>query len=123
MQNVYFKGSETAGSVAKITQPQVKRYEKPAEQTPPVDTVSFRGKDDTSESIGKTAVGILAAAALIVGGLGYAKKADWVGKIKNAKVKDFADKITEPCYNLCHKTKEFALKYYNKAKDFFSKKS
>ena len=67
----------------------------------------------------------LAAAALIVGGLGYAHKADVVGKLKDGKVKDFlkkADKITEPCHKFCSKVKEFCQKYYEKIKEFFNKK-
>ena len=43
--------------------------------------------------------------------------------IKNEKVKDFANKMTEPCYNVCKKTKDFVIKYYEKVKNYFSKKS
>ena len=125
MNNIYFKGSETSGSVAKVNLAQTRKCAVP-EKTPPKDTVSFRGnmdKSDSAESIGKVAAGLVAAAALIVGGLGYAKKADWVSKIKNEKVKDFANKMTEPCYNVCKKTKDFVIKYYEKVKNYFSKKS
>lgn len=126
MNNIYFQGSETAGSVAKIMQPQAKRYEKPVDQTLQSDTVSFRGnmdKSDSAESIGKTIAGIVILASLITGGLGYAHKANWAEKLKSEKFKKFITKITEPCYNLCHKTKEATVKYYNKVKNLFNKKS
>ena len=125
MNNIYFKGSEAAGSVAKISQPQAKRYEKPAEQTLQTDTVNFRGHagDSAAESAGKTIAGLAILAAAIVGGFGYAHKAGWIGKLKNENVKNFLTKMSEPCYNACHKTKEFAMKYYDKVKNFFTKKS
>ncbi len=126
MNSVCFQGSEAAGSVAKVYQPQAKKFEQPVEQTLQNDTVSFRGnkdKNDSAESVGKALAGILALTALIIGGLGYAHKENWAGKLKNEKVKNTITKIAEPCYKLCHKTKEFAVKYYNKAKEFFTKKS
>ena len=127
MNNVSFYGGETAGSIGKRNlNPQ--KYNASPEQTPIndcPDIVCFKGKEKNN---GSSVLGGLAAvivlAGLAVGGLGYAHKADLVGKLKDGKFKDFlrkSDKITEPCHNLCRKVKEFCLKYYNKIKDFFSK--
>ena len=126
MYNVYFKGSETAGSIAKTNLAQTRRCAVTDTSTPDKDAVCFRGnmdKSDSAESVGKVFAGIAAAAVLIAGGLGYAHKAGWVNKIKSEKVKEFVSKMSEPCYNTCHKTKEYAVKYYDKIKNFFNKKS
>ena len=80
-------------------------------------------KKDSAEDIGKAFAGIAILAAVITGGLGYAHKAKWADKLKDGKMKTYINKVTEPCYNLCRKTKEFTIKYYNKIKDYFSKKS
>ena len=121
---VSFHGGETSGSVAKRNLNSTFRRQNIIEQAP--DKLSFKGKsEDNASSFGKGLIMTLAAAALIVGGLGYAHKADVVGKLKDGKVKDFlkkADKITEPCYKFCSKVKEFCQKYYEKIKEFFNKK-
>ena len=121
---VSFHGGETSGSVAKRNLNSTFRRQNIVEQAP--DKLSFKGKsEDNASSFGKGLIMTLAAAALIVGGLGYAHKADVVGKLKDGKVKDFlkkADKITEPCYKFCSKVKEFCQKYYEKIKEFFNKK-
>ena len=126
MNNVSFYGSETSGSVAKRNLAPQKR-ETISGQTCG-DTVCFRGKDksESAESIGKTIAGLALIACAIIGGLGYAHKTNAIGKLKDGKIKNFlekSNKITEPCYNLCSKTKDFAVKYYNKVKDYFTKKS
>lgn len=121
---VSFHGGETSGSVAKRNLNSTFRRQNIIEQAP--DKLSFKGKsEDNASSFGKGLIMTLAAAALIVGGLGYAHKADVVGKLKDGKVKDFlkkADKITEPCHKFCSKVKEFCQKYYEKIKEFFNKK-
>lgn len=121
---VSFQGGETSGSVAKRNLNSTFRRQNIVEQAP--DKLSFKGKsEDNASSFGKGFIMTLATAALIVGGLGYAHKADVVGKLKDGKVKDFlkkADKITEPCYKFCSKVKEFCQKYYEKIKEFFNKK-
>lgn len=121
---VSFQGGETSGSVAKRNLNSTFRRQNIIEQAP--DKLSFKGKsEDNASSFGKGLIMTLAAAALIVGGLGYAHKADVVGKLKDGKVKDFlkkADKITEPCHKFCSKVKEFCQKYYEKIKEFFNKK-
>lgn len=121
---VSFHGGETSGSVAKRNLNSTFRRQNIVEQAP--DKLSFKGKsEDNASSFGKGLIMTLAAAALIVGGLGYAHKADVVGKLKDGKVKDFlkkADKITEPCHKFCSKVKEFCQKYYEKIKEFFNKK-
>ena len=126
MNNVSFLGGETAGSLAnrKI---HYMCEQIPNPQTPPKDVVNFKGKDyeEKSESMASAIFGVIASAALIIGGLGLAHKYDVVGKLKDGKIKDFlrkSDKITEPCHKLCSKTKEYAIKYYNQIKEWFNKK-
>ena len=124
MNVVSFRGGETSGSVAKRNLNNTNPKENIPEQTS--DKLSFKGKDnDDGTSIGKGLLLTLAAAALIIGGLGYAHKTDVVGKIKDGnKLKNIlrkTDKITEPCHKLCSKIKELCSKYYNKIKGFFGK--
>lgn len=110
------KGAESAGSIAKlpITEPINK------------DIVSFKGYDreeKKSSFLGKL-LGLTVLSAAVIAGLGYAHKTNIIDKIKNQKLHDLlknSDKITEPCYNLCVKTKNFCTEYYNKAKNYFSK--
>lgn len=107
--NVAFcRGGETTGSVGK--RPAVddnKQLVKPASfDTVEIgDTVNFRGRGDEKSSIGGKILKTGMLAALVVGGLGYAHKADLVGKLKNGKIKDIlkkSDVITKPCYEACH---------------------
>ena len=128
MNNVSFMGGEAAGSIAKTGKTELSpqpRYNAVPEQAP--DKVCFKGRDhdDGIPFLGSLAK-LAAAAVVIIGALGYAHKANVVGKLKDGKLKDFlrkSDKITEPCHKWCSKTKEFGTKYYNKVKEFFSKKS
>ena len=127
MNYVSFYGSETSGSVAKRNLAPQKRETISGQQCG--DSVCFRGnadKSDTAESVGKSIVGLALFAAAVIGGLGYVHKTNAIGKLNDGKIKTFlekSNKITKQCYNLCHKTKDFAIKYYNKVKDFFTKKS
>lgn len=106
INHVSFYGGETAGSVGKRNlEPQVQIT------TPGKDTVNFRGRDyDEESSTMGTFLGFIGAAALIIGGLGYAHKSGVIGKIKNAKIQNFANKISEPCHNLCSKIKHLFKK-------------
>lgn len=120
MNSISFCGGETSGSVGKRNLDVVRKNNIQI-QTPQADTVNFRGRDDDESSAGSTIVTLLGAAALIIGGLGYAHKAGLVGKIKNAKVQDFAEKITKPCHNLCSKVKNFGTDCYDKIMKIFKK--
>ena len=108
------KGAESAGSIAIQAEPINK------------DIVSFKGYDreeKKSSFLGKL-LGLTVLSAAVIAGLGYAHKTNIIDKIKNQKLHDIlknSDKITEPCYNLCVKTKNFCTEYYNKAKNYFSK--
>jgi len=106
INQVSFYGGETAGSVGKRNlDPQIQIT------TPAQDTVNFQGRDyDEGSSATGTILGFIGAAALIIGGLGYAHKSGLTGKIKNAKIQDFANKISEPCHNLCSKIKHLFKK-------------
>lgn len=144
MNNISFCGGETAGSIAKlnndstttIIEPKVGFRGKGSEtsggiakqsidKTPEEDTVSFKGhKYEEKSSWGGKILGLLLLAGATVFGLGYAHKTNAVNKIKNENIKNFlknSDKITEPCYDACCKTKDFFTKYYNKAKSHFDK--
>ena len=91
---VSFQGGETSGSVAKRNLNSTFRRQNIVEQAP--DKLSFKGKsEDNASSFGKGFIMTLATAALIVGGLGYAHKADVVGKLKDGKVKDFTKQEIE----------------------------
>ncbi len=145
MNSINFRGGETAGSIAKINNKQdnqtidansvVNFRGKGAEsagsiaiQAEPInkDIVSFKGYDreeKKSSFLGKL-LGLTVLSAAVIAGLGYAHKTNIIDKIKNQKLHDIlknSDKITEPCYNLCVKTKNFCTEYYNKAKNYFSK--
>lgn len=145
MNSINFRGGETAGSIAKINNKQdnqtidansvVNFRGKGAEsagsiaiQAEPInkDIVSFKGYDreeKKSSFLGKL-LGLTVIAATVIAGLGYAHKTKIIDKIKNQKLHDLlknSNKITEPCYNLCVKTKNFCTEYYNKAKNYFSK--
>lgn len=130
MYNVSFFGSgETTGSVSKqpIRQVVTTDDEPVIATQPKEDTVCFRGveKNDKKDSVAGKLVGGLTIAGLIVAGLACAHKYDVVGKLKDGKFKDYmrkTDVVTEPCHNACHKVKEFSIKYYNKVKDYFTKK-
>lgn len=144
MNNISFCGGETSGSIAKlnndsnttIIEPKINFRGQGAETvgsiskrnvdtTPSKDTLAFKGHNDKKESSwGGKLVGLLLLAGATVFGLGYAHKTNAVNKIKNEKIKDFlknSNKVTEPCYNVCCKTKDFFIKYYDKAKAHFNK--
>lgn len=143
MNSISFCGGETAGSVAKlnndstttIIEPKISFRAQGAETagsiskqnidtTPAKDTLTFKGRDEKKSSVAGTLFGLVLLAGATIFGLGYAHKTNAVSKIKNEKIKDFfknSNKITEPCYNACCKTKDFFTKYYDKAKAHFSK--
>lgn len=129
MYSVSFYGSgETTGSVSKKPIGQVVTTEKPTLiETPKTDTVCFRGSDNAENKDSKTGkiIGGLALAGLVFAGLACAHKYDVVGKLKDGKFKDYlrkTDVVTEPCHKACSKIKDTSVKYYNKVKDYFSKK-
>ena len=81
------------------------------------DTVSFMGSSD-SENTGISNIvkvfGVATCAALAIAGMGYAHKADLVGKMSDGKFKDIlrkTDIITEPCHKICSKIKQFVQKH------------
>lgn len=89
------------------------------------DTVNFRGKnnqENKNSSVFGTILGIGAAAAIIVGGLGLAHKYNVLDKINNADVKKYLGKVTEPCYKWCSTLTKFCRENYQKILDKFSKK-
>ena len=123
MDVVSFHGGETTGSVGVKTNNQIRKnpIETPL-QTPGGDTVNFRGKDyEESSSAGSTLLKGLTSIAVVVGALGIAHKKNVFGKIKNANIRKLIEKVTEPCYKICHKVKELVMSAYNKVKDKFSK--
>ncbi len=123
MNYVSFYGSETAGSVGKRNL-NTTRKETIQNISPRYDNVSFRGHKEES-SFTATLLKTITGIAVLIGGIGLAHKANLSGAIKNKKFKNIlnkSNKITEPCYNICHKAKELGIQGYNKIKDFFSKK-
>lgn len=122
MNGISFYGGETAGSVAKrnVNNLRFNEVSTPV-QTPKSDTVNFRGRDDEGSSVGSTIGKFAFWTALIVGGLGFAHKKDWVSKIKNQNLQKYAEKITKPCYEACIKVKDMSIKLYEKIKNIFSK--
>lgn len=113
---------ETTGSVGYKSfhaEPEIKL------ETLDKDTVNFRGKDNQenkSSSVFGTILGIGATAAIVIGGLGLAHKYNIFDKINNAKFKEYAGKVTEPCYNWCSSVTKFCKENYQKIADKFSKK-
>ena len=88
MNKISFCGGETAGSVANRKLNYL-REQIPKPQTPPQDTVNFKGRDyeEKSGSVFSGILGTIAAAAIIVGGLGLAHKYNVVEKLKDGKIK------------------------------------
>lgn len=120
MHSVSFSGSETAGSVGVRNINNIRRN--PIQiQTPACDTVSFKGRDDDEPSFASTLVKGAASIAVVIGALGLAHKKNVFGKIKNTNIKKYINKATQPCYNICHKAKDFVISIYNKIKGKFSK--
>ena len=125
MNYVSFNGCETSGSIGKRNLNVVRDGVGIVQTSPKSDTVSFRGRDDNDSSAGSVLFKALASIAVVVGGLGLAHKANLAGKFKNAKIKNImnkANRITEPCYNICRKVKTLCLEGYGKFKGFFGKK-
>lgn len=136
MNSISFYGGESCGSIgSKINtskqecagsvgvreqEPEIKL------QTLDKDTVCFRGQDENSTKKKSSVFGTLlctgAAAAIIIGGLGYAHKNKIADKIKNKTIKKYFNVVAEPCYKACAKTKGYAIKGYDKVKGFFSGK-
>lgn len=135
MYNVSFQGrGETTGSVAYRMNQKPTQPVEPNVQTcphgnldcPSCDTVSFHGKE-YGEKKKKTSPwliigGVVAAAGLAVGGLGYLHK--YAGKIGNKTIKGWVDKcepVTKKCHEWCHSIKSTTTEWWNKI--FKSKKS
>lgn len=124
MYAVSFSGGETTGSVGVRSNKQI--LKDPLEilpQTPGGDAINFRGQDyeEYSPSAGATLLKGLASTVLAVGALGLIHKHNVLDKIKNDKVKNYIEKVTEPCYKICHKAKELVTSAYDKVNDKFSK--
>ncbi len=120
MNPVTFKGSETAGSVGVRSVNNVSRNSLLI-QSPESDAVSFKGRDNDCSSAGSTLFKGAASIALVIGALGLAHKKNVFAKLENANLKKYINNVTEPCYNLCRKTKEWGVSLYNKIKSIFSK--
>lgn len=119
MNSISFYGGETAGSIGKrnlniireqgITQPEPEKG----------DTVNFCGHNEDNKG---SSIGTIAVIALIsAGGLGYAHKAEWIGKIGNKTIQKYMDKIAKPCYDAGTAVKDFGIKCCNKIKGIFKK--
>ncbi len=122
MNYISFNGSETAGGVGFYgPKTNIIRNTPVSVQSPAADTINFRGRDDDKSSAGSILLKGAASIALVIGALGLAHKKDIFSKIKNANVKKYLNKVTEPCYKICHKAKDFVISIYNKIKGNFSK--
>lgn len=116
MNAISFSGSESTGSIGKRIGNNTATQEPRLNNEPIKDTVSFRGSDYEEKKSTSliTKIGVaLGITALAIGGLGYAHKADLVGKLKDGKVKDFlrkSDCVTEKCHEWCSKVKKFFVK-------------
>ena len=107
-------GTETAGSVAHRNKPQCPTCGQ---------GVSFRGRSeyDSFEKKGPSAFGVIAGtaavAALTIGGLAYAHKANAFGKLGEGKVKDLVKKLepaAKKCHEWCTTAKNKSLECWNK---------
>lgn len=114
ISNISFSGSESTGSIGKRANASNVRYESIPNDQLEQDTVSFRGAnyegEEKKSSLLTKIFGAAVFSALAIGGLGYAHKADLVGKLKDGKFKDFmrkSDCVTEKCHEWCSKVKEF----------------
>ena len=121
LDKVSSRGGESAGSIGKITNAE---GEATLVQTPECDTVNFRGREEKKKSsVLGTTLGLAATAGIAIGGLAYAHKSGSIAKLKDGNIKKHLAKAGETCYEWCNKTKDFGEKYYNKIKDYISKKS
>ena len=126
MNYVSFYGGESTGSVGKKTANQIRNVlETPVQPAEP-DKVCFHGyeHEEKSSSFFSKLIGAAACTAIVIGGLGYAHKANLIGKMKDGKLKDFlkkADNVTETCHNWCSKTKQCVLDGVDKIKSIFPK--
>ena len=111
---------ETSGSIG------VRRAQQPRVQINSLDrdTVCFKGKEKTKGgSFLKTAAELGIAAAVVVGGLGLAKKYNYIDKISHDGFKNFVDKYAaEPCYKACRAVKKCSKNWYDQALEFFKTK-
>ena len=120
-------GGESAGSVAynrNVADPQPKASE--------VSGVNFKGYDyDYYDSPKKKVspvgviAGLLVGTAAVIGGLGYAHKANVLSKLKDGKIKDLLKKLTpatEQCYEWCTTVKSKCVQTWDNIKGFFSNK-
>ena len=116
------RGGESAGSIGKVSENQ---EEVTLVQSPQSDTLSFKGKEDKNNSscILSAVAGAAIVASATIGGLAYAHKSGSIAKLKDGNVKKHLSKAAETCYGWCKNIKNSSEKYYNKVKDFFTKKS
>ena len=133
--SVTFRGSETAGSVAK------KKIETAKQETtgsvgarknqdsiftvdnePKQDTVCFRGSEygepKKKTSTAAVVLSTLGTVAAAVGLLGLAHRNGWVNKLGDGKFKEYAQKAAEPCYKACKYVKNNS---YDKIVAYFKK--
>lgn len=120
MDYVSFRGGETSGSIGKRSVSNVRQN--PIQiQSPSCDTINFKGRDDDRPTFGKTLMKGVASIGITIGVLGFAHKKNLFGKLNNSTLKKYVNRATEPCYNICHKVKNFVIDLFNKIKDKFSK--
>ncbi len=112
---------ESAGSIGKVANSQGGAT---LVQASECDTVNFRGREEKKKSsVLGTILGLATTAGVAIGGLAYAHKSGSIAKLKDGNIKKHLAKAGETCYEWCNKTKDFGEKYYNKIKDYISKKS
>ena len=116
---IKFKGSESAGSIAKRNEPTEEKSAyrasfKGAESAgsiantdslvgPKTDTVNFKGANASSGAKSSGGFGkALIVLAGIVGGLGLLHKKGVTAKMGNNKVSQMFQTVTEKCYDACH---------------------
>ena len=116
MSYITFKSSESTGSIGKQnisqnTSQNTSKYYNAKINESTEDTVNFKGtKKEKKSSLFSTLITLASIAGITIVGLGYAHKADLVGKLNEGKFKDFmrkSDTITKPCHDLCSKIKNF----------------
>ncbi len=114
-------GTETTGSIA--------HRNNPTECPTCGGKVNFRGGYDRYEKEGPSALGVITTVALltagVIGGLGYAHKAEAFKKLGDGWIKKTVGKLepaAKKCHEWCSTTKTKGTELWTKVKDKFSSK-
>ena len=83
---------------------------------------SYESSTKKKSHAGLAIIGSLVTAAGLIALMGYSHKAGWVDKIKNEKIKNFANTVTEKCHDWCSWTKNKAVSGWETVKGWFKKK-